>query len=86
MTSFDTDLVKYFRLQVRIMGNFGLNGGVPWLGGAHGCVCYICQEGVEENLHFLLGCSFLRDHFSLLWSNLQQKILKLDVVDGPAIV
>ena len=80
------DLVKYFHLQMRIMGNFGLNGGVPWLEGTNGCVCYICQEGVEDNLHFLLDCSFLREYFSLLWSKLQQKILKLDLVDGPGII
>ena len=30
------DLVKYFHLQMRIMGNFGLNGGVPWLEGTNG--------------------------------------------------
>ena len=68
------------------MVNFGLNGGVPWLDGANGCVCYICQEGVEDNQHFLLDDSFLRENFSLLWSNLQQKILKLDLVDGPGII
>ena len=86
LTSDYPDLVKHFHLQMRIMGNFGLNGGVPWLEGTNGCVCYICQEGVEDNLHFLLDCSFLREHFSFLWSKLQQKILKLDLVDGPGIV
>ena len=39
------DLVKHFHLQVRIMGNFGLNGRVPWLDGANESTCYICQEG-----------------------------------------
>ena len=48
-------------------------------------VCYICQEGVEDNLHFLLDCSFLREHFSLWWSILQQEILKLDAVDDNGI-
>ena len=67
---------------MRVMGNFGLKGGVPWLDGANGCFCYICQEGVEDNLHFLLNCSFLRENFSLLWCNLQHKILKLDMVDS----
>ena len=80
------DLVKYIHLQMRIIGHFGLNGGVPWLEGTSGCVCYIFQEGVEDNLHFLLDCSFLREHFSLLWSELHQKILMLDLVDGPVIV
>ena len=70
---------------MRIMGNFLLNGGVPWLEGTNGCGCCICQEGVEDNLHFLLDCSFLREHFSLLWSKLQQKISKLDLVDVPGI-
>ena len=41
---------------------------------------------MEDNLHFLLDCSFLREHFSLLWSNLQQNILKIDVVDGSGVV
>ena len=86
LTSDYPDLINHFHLQMRIMGNFGLNGGVPWLEGTNGCVCYICQEGVEDNLHFLLDCSFLREHFSLLWSKLQQKILKLDLVDGLGIV
>ena len=66
LTSDYPDLVKYFHLQMRIMGNFGLNGGVSWLEGINGCVCYICQEGVEDNLHFLLDCSFLREHLSLM--------------------
>ena len=63
------DLVKHFHLQVRIVSNFGLNGGIPWLNGANGCVCYICQEGVEDNLHFLLDCSFLCEHFSKSFSS-----------------
>ena len=48
-----------------------------WLEGTNECVCYICQEGVEDTLHFLLDCSFLCEHFSLMWSKLQQKILKV---------
>ena len=68
------------------MGNFGLNGVVLRLDGANGCACYICQEGAEDKLHCLLDCSFLRDNFSILSSNLQHKILKLDVVDVPGIV
>ena len=43
---------------------------------------FICQEDVEGNVHLLLDCFFVREHFLLLWSNLQQKISKLDVVDG----
>ena len=58
---------------------------VPWLDGA-GCICYTCQDDVEDNLHFLLDCSFLRENFSLLLSSLQQNILKLDAIDGPGIV
>ena len=73
-------------LQVSIMGNFGLIGGVFWLDATNGCVCYICQEGVEDNLHFMLECSFSRESASLSLSDLQNKILKLDEVNGPGIV
>ena len=37
-------------------------------------------------LHSLLDCSFLQENFLLSWPNLQHKILKLDVIDGPGIV
>ena len=68
------------------MDYFGPNGGVSWLDGANGCVCNIWKEGVEDNLHFLLDCSILSENISLLWSNLQQKILILDAADGAGIV
>ena len=46
-------LTKRFHLRVRIMDNFGQNGGVPWLDG----------KGVEDNFHFLIDCFFLRETF-----------------------
>ena len=45
----------------------------------------IFAKRVQYNIHFLLDYFFLDEHFSLFWSNFQQKILKLDVVDGPGI-
>ena len=41
---------------------------------------------VKRVLKTLLDCSFLCENFSLLWSNLQQKILNLDAADGPRTV
>ena len=38
------------------MGNFGLNGSVPWLKILEGAFCFICEEDIENTDHFLLDC------------------------------
>ena len=30
------------------MGQFGLNGGVPWLSNTDGAVCFICKSETED--------------------------------------
>ena len=39
------DLVRRMHIQIRLMGNFGLSGGVPWHGGTNGSLCLICKQG-----------------------------------------
>ena len=39
-------------MQKRLMGNFGLNGGVPWLTNTDGELCLLCKESVEDVSHF----------------------------------
>ena len=34
-------LVSRLHVQVRIMGNFGLNGGIPWLTDTEGATCFV---------------------------------------------
>ena len=38
------DLVSRLHVQIKLMGNFGLNTGVPWLHGTPGALCFICKE------------------------------------------
>ena len=42
------DLVSRMHIQIRLMGNFGRNGGVPWHVGTNGSLCLICKQGTDE--------------------------------------
>ena len=46
------DLVKHLHQQVRLIANYGLNGGVPWLRGTNGALCFFCKEEIEDCSHF----------------------------------
>ena len=62
------DLVRH--LHVRLMGNLGLNAGVPWLSDTDGQKCFICKNGVKDAGHFF-GCMSFRENYTILWSNLK---------------
>ena len=53
------DLVSHLHVQIRLTGNFGLNGGVPWLTNtdAYGELCLSGKNSVEDVSHFLSDCS-----------------------------
>ena len=76
------DLVSRLHIQVRLMGNFGLNGGIPWLCGTDGAVCFICKEGIETVNHFVLDCNYFRENFELLWTHLTSRIINYNPSDG----
>ena len=38
------DLVSRLHVQIRVKGNFGLNGGVPWLTNTDGELCLFLQK------------------------------------------
>ena len=42
------DLVSRMQVQVRLMGNFGLNGSLSWLQNTDGVICFICKEDIEK--------------------------------------
>ena len=46
------DLVIRMHIQVRLMGNFGLNSSLPWLQNSDGAICFICKEDIESVTHF----------------------------------
>ena len=79
------DLVSRFHVQIRLMGNFGLNGGVPWLTNTDGELCLFCKNSVEDVSHFLSDCSSFRDRFDQRDSKLSQKIIACNPSDGTQI-
>ena len=79
------DLVKRLHTQVRLMCNFGFNGGVPWLRDTDGANCFICKYTVDDNSHFILNCPSFKDYFALLWHKLKVKVHKPNPVDGSLI-
>ena len=81
----DPNLVRYLHVQIRLMGNFGINGGVPWLTYTDGELCLLCKESVEDVSHFLLDCPNFRDNRESLWSNLNQKVIACNPSDGMQI-
>ena len=52
--------------QVRLVGNFGLNGGIPWPRETDGATCYICKEALEDDAHFFLDSTFLDPYITNL--------------------
>ena len=69
------DLLCRLYVQIRLMGNFGLDGGVPWLTNIDNELCLFCKDSVKDVSHFLVDCPSFRDNFESLWSNLSQKII-----------
>ena len=79
------DLAKHLHQQVHLTANYGLNGGVPWLRGTTGALCFFCTEEVEDCSHFFLRCETFKANFSSLWQNLNSKILLFNPTDGTFI-
>ena len=79
------DLVSRLHVQIKLTGNFGLNGSVPWLTNTDGELCRFCKNSVEDVSRFLLDCSSFKDNFESLWSNLSQKIIACNPSDGTQI-
>ena len=67
------------------MGNFGLNGSLPWLQNTDGAICFICKEDIESVTHFFLDCSYFRNNFKSLWDKLKIKIARSIPIGGAYI-
>ena len=75
------DLVSRMHIQVRLMGNFGLNGSLPWLQNTDGAICFICKEDIESVTHFFLHYSYFRNNFESLRDKLKIKIARSNSID-----
>ena len=76
------DLVSCLHIQIRLMGNLCLNGGIPWLFNTEGSLCFICKGNTETVYYHFIECPPFRDYYSSLWSNLKTKIINFNQTDG----
>ena len=76
------DLVSRLHVEVRLMGQFGLSGGIPWLRDSDGAFCFVCKQDVERATHFFLDCSYFKQNFLSLWRNLKIRITVSHQADG----
>ena len=77
ITDIYSDLVARQHVWVRLMGNFSLNGGIPWLVETDGSLCFTCREDNETLCHFFFDCLTFKSRlhpseskFGLIVSNL----------------
>ena len=79
------DLVARRHVQVRLMGNFCLNGGIPWFAETDGSLCFTCREDDETLCHSFFDYLTLKPNFDSLWCNLLLKASNLNATDGNQI-
>ena len=68
------------------MGNFGLNGGIPWLTNTEGATCFVCKQGVETVNLLVLECPGFKENLDSLWDTLKTNARHPNPIDGDQIV
>ena len=68
------DLVSHRHVQVRLIGNFGLNGGIPWLLETDGARCFTCREGNKTLCHFFFDCPIAKPNLTRFGVTCFQKL------------
>ena len=76
------DLVSRLHIEIRLMCNLCLNGGILWLVNTEGSLCLICKEKTEMVYRQFIDCLPFRDNYNSLWSNLKTKIIIFNQTDG----
>ena len=72
------DLAFKRNLQIRLMGNFGLQYGAPWLRKSGSSMCLLCKDGnVKDISHFLFACPKLEDE--LLYGIFSRKKFQIPI-------
>ena len=51
-----SDLACRLHFQIRLVSNFGLNGGIPWTTNTGDAVCFVCKRDTEILRHFRFDC------------------------------
>ena len=66
-------------IQIRLIGNFGLDCGVPWF------PLSICKQDTENVTHFLLVCPFFKENVESVWLNIKVRITETNPVDDTQV-
>ena len=73
-------------IQIRLVGDSGLNCGVLWHAGTNGSLCLICQQATEDVTHFLLDCPNFKERVDSVWRlNIKARITETNPYDGTQI-
>ena len=76
------DLAFKRNLQIRLMGNFGLQYGALWLRKSGSSSCLLCKYGnVEDIFQFLFACHRLEDEWATFWCILKEKVSNSDYLE-----
>ena len=75
ITSEYPDLVPKGNLQLRLMGNLGLQSGIPWLRIKCEDKCLLCSIEKEDMIDFFLRCPYFFNHWKGFWYRLRQVVL-----------
>ena len=71
-------MVPKRNLQLRLMGNLGLQSGVPWLRIRGEDKCLLCHIEKEDMIHFALGCPYFFSH----WKSFCYRVRQIVLVSG----
>ena len=59
ITSLYPDVVSKVNIQLRLIGNYGLQSGLPWLRKEKSDACFLCKTESEDLSHFVLDVLIL---------------------------
>ena len=68
------DLLCSLHVQIRLIGNYCLNLGIPWIADTDDALCFVCKRDSETLSHFLFDCPDFWEYFDSLWSSLNLKV------------
>ena len=60
-------IVSKVNIQLRLIGNYGLQSGLPWLRKEKSDACLLCKTESEDLSHFVLRCPYFRNDWIRFW-------------------
>ena len=76
------DLVSRLHVQVKLMGNFGLNAEVPWFYDTESRALFVLYAKKMRTTLVTFFLNAFRDNVEAIWFNLRQKIISTNHPKG----